>query len=233
MKAIAIIHARGGSKRIPLKNLKLLGGKPLLAYPILLCQKLPWIERIIVSTDHEGIREEALKWGAAVPFKRPADISEDVPSELVTEHALRFFQETEKILPEFVLTLTPATPFTTSEQLQEAFDLLIKNPSWDAVTTVRKTAEHPEWMLRRDPLSGEISTLLGNPLDGKYNVSQNLEKLHYPTGSFWINRSESFLNKPSLYGSRWGAIEVDPRQTVDIDLPQDLERAEELIRSFS
>jgi CMP-N-acetylneuraminic acid synthetase len=84
MKIVAIIHARGGSKRIPLKNIQVLGGKPLLAYPIELAKALQDIDRVIVSTDHPKIREIALEHGAEVPFVRPADISEDVPSELVT-----------------------------------------------------------------------------------------------------------------------------------------------------
>ncbi len=224
-KAIAVIHARGGSKRIPLKNIKEVGGQPLMAYPIQLCQACSWIERVIVSTDHDEIARIAEAFGAEVPFRRPADISEDVPSELVTEHALKFLQESEGGLPDYVLTTTPATPMTRSESLDEAYRLMEANPEWDAATMIRKAREFPEWMLRRDAETGEMSTVLGNPLDGEYNVSQNLPEVFYPAGAFWLNRVERFLESPSLYGRRWGGVPVDPESMVDIDEPEDLAEA--------
>jgi CMP-N-acetylneuraminic acid synthetase len=228
-RAVAIIHARGGSKRIPLKNLREVGGRPLLAYPIELCRELDWIDRIVVSTDHDEIAAAARSYGAEVPFRRPAEISEDVASELVTEHALRFLLARDGSLPELAVTLTPATPLTRPRRLDEAYELLRTHPDWDAVTAVRRAAEHPEWMVRLEA-SGEASTLLGNPLDGELNVSQNLPATHYPTGAFWINRCARFLDRPSLYGDRWGAIVLDENETVDIDEAADLTRAELLVR---
>jgi len=227
--AVAIVHARGGSRRIPRKNLRELNGKPLLAYPIALCRECEWITRVIVSTDDDEITAAARELGAEVPFRRPAEISEDVPSELVTEHALRFLLDEAGVLPELAVTLTPATPFTSSASLDEALRLLLDHPEWDAVTTVRVAAEHPEWMIRIDD-DGEARTLLGNPLDGAYNVSQNLAPVHYPCGAFWINRAEVFLRHPSLYGSRWGAVVLRSAETLDIDEPEDLDRAEALAR---
>lgn len=227
--AVAVVHARGGSKRIPLKNLRELAGKPLVAYPIELCRSCAWIDRVIVSTDDDRIMDAARAFGAEVPFRRPADISEDVPSELVTEHALRFLLDSDGALPELVVTLTPATPLTPPTRLDEAHDLFAAHPEWDAVTTLRRATEHPEWMVRVDE-SGEARTLLGNPLDGGYNVSQNLPPVHYPCGAFWINRSDRFLEHPSLYGRRWGAIVLASSEAVDIDEPDDLVLAEQLMR---
>jgi len=229
MGAVAIVHARGGSVRIPLKNLRELNGKPLLAYPIELCRNCEWIDRVVVSTDDERIMEVALQHGAEVPFRRPDDISADVPSELVTEHALRFLLDAGEQLPELAVTVTPATPLTSPARLDEAHELLLAHPDWDAVTAVRQAAEHPEWMIRLDD-NGEARTVLGNPLAGEYNVSQNLPPVHYPCGAFWINRTDTFLRRPSLYGERWGAVVLGPEEAVDIDLPDDLDRAEALVR---
>lgn len=228
--AVAIIHARGGSKRIPLKNLQMLNGRPLLAYPIELCRRIAWIDRVIVSTDHDAIAEAARDFGAETPFRRPAELSEDVPSELVTEHALTFLLDADGVLPELAVTLTPATPFTRASSLERAYAELLAHPEWDAVTAVRPASEHPEWMLVLDDATGEASTLLGNTLDGENNVSQNLRPVHYPAGAFWINRTSSFLERPSLYGERWGAVVLDPDEAVDIDWPEDLRRAQELAR---
>ena len=227
--AIAIVHARGGSRRIPGKNLRELDGRPLLAYPIAICRECGWIDRVIVSTDDDRIMDAARALGAEVPFRRPPEISEDVPSELVTEHALRFLLDADGMLPELAVTLTPATPFTPAARLDEGRNLLLAHPEWDAVATVRLAGEHPEWMLRIDE-SGEARTLLGNSLDGEYNVSQNLAAIHYPCGAFWINRTETFLGRPSLYGERWGAVVLGGDEALDIDEPADLERAQALLR---
>ncbi|MEM6885657.1 MAG: acylneuraminate cytidylyltransferase family protein, partial [Verrucomicrobiota bacterium] len=122
--AVAIIHARGGSKRIPLKNIKEVGGKPLIAYPIELCLKCDWIKRVIVSTDHDEIAAIARESGAEVPFKRPAELSEDVASELVTEHALQYLKaEGKDAMPELALTTTPAE--------EESIGILPAVPVWN------------------------------------------------------------------------------------------------------
>lgn len=225
---VAIIHARGGSKRVPLKNLAQVGGKPLLAYPIELCKASKFISRIILSTDHDGIMETGKKWGAEVPFRRPADISEDVPSELVTLHALQTLKEKEGTWPDIAVTLTPATPFTRIEDLDKGIHMLIENNSWDAVVTVRPALEHPEWMMWLDAKKGTFSTVLGNSLDGKYNVSQNLRPAYYPAGSFFINRVSAFMQQKSLYGKIFGAVLLSQNE-IDIDTPEDLIRAQEKI----
>jgi CMP-N-acetylneuraminic acid synthetase len=227
-QTVAIIHARGGSKRLPRKNVCLLGGKPLLAYPIGLCREAPFIDRIIVSTDDDEIMAVARDYGAEIPFRRPANISEDVPSEFVTEHALKFLRD-EGRMPDFAVTLTPATPFTKLEDLSAAFQMLMQHPDWDSVTAVRSATEHPEWILREDPESGRMGTIFGNPLDGKYNVSQNLDQFYYPTGAFWINRAANFLAKPSLYGNKWGAIRIETESALDIDTADQLHFAQEIL----
>jgi len=224
---VAIIHARGGSKRLPRKNMQLLAGRPLLCYPIELCRRCGFVDRIIVSTDDDEIMAAARDHGAETPFRRPADISEDVPSERVTEHALRFLRE-ERGLPDYAITLTPATPFTRDQDLVAAFGLLRAHPDWDGVTAVRATTEHPEWILRKDKTTGCMETLFGNPLNGKYNVSQNLGQFYYPTGAFWINRVPNFLAHPALYGNRWGAIEIESETMVDIDTSEQLALAERM-----
>lgn len=224
MKILAVIHARGGSKRIPLKNLALLRGKPLVAYPILLAKKSRFINRIVLSTDHDGIMIAGEKYGAQVPFRRPKPISEDVPSELVTLHAVNFLKKTETYTPDIVVTLTPATPFTSVADLDAGIALLIKNKRWDSVVTVRKAGEHPEWILWKNA-DGSFKTVLGNSLDGKYNVSQNLRAAFYPSGAFYINRTRSLLRTKSLYGKKYGAVMLDTKRNIDIDEPDDLKKA--------
>jgi CMP-N,N'-diacetyllegionaminic acid synthase len=223
--AVAVILARGGSKRIPLKNIKKVGGKPLISYPIDLCKKCDHINRIIVSTDHPEISKIAKNSGAEVPFIRPDDISKDVASELVTMHALDFLYKNEKVYPDYCVTLTPATPFIGIDTLNKAFSMIESNSNLYSVTTIKKAELHPEWMLNLDHKTGEITTILGNSLDGKYNVSQNLKTHYYPTGAFWINKVDVFMDNPSLYGSSCGGVLVSDREAIDIDWPEELEHA--------
>lgn len=229
MKIVAIILARGGSKRIPLKNIKIIGNKPLIYYPITLAKKIKEIDRVIVSTDHPEISKVALELGAEVPFERPADISEDVASELVTEHALHYLLKEENYEPDIVVTLTPATPFTQQCDVQKGIELLVKHPEWDSVVTVRKATEFPQWMIdMADDQS--CQTIMGNSLDGEYNVSQNLKQFYYPLGAFFINRVDRFLKNPSLYGKAWGAIELSSEKHIDIDTPEEFEMAKKMSR---
>jgi CMP-N,N'-diacetyllegionaminic acid synthase len=231
VEVLAVIHARGGSKRIPLKNLAVVGGKPLLAYPILLAKASQYITRVVVSTDHDGIMEEARRWDAEVPFRRPSDISEDVPSELVTIHAIDFLRDQEGYVPDMVITLTPATPFTRPEQVDEGVSLLEMHPDWDSVVTVRRATEYPEWLMRKRA-DGLFEPVLGNPLDGDYNVSQNLRPAFYPSGAFFINRPETLRCNKGLYGQRFGAVVLDSRRVIDIDTPDDLRQANELVATL-
>jgi N-acylneuraminate cytidylyltransferase len=231
MKIYSVIHARGGSKRIPLKNLKLLNKKPLLAYPIELAKSISLIKKIIVSSDHPEIIELSKDLGAEAPFIRPPEISEDVASELVTLHCLNWLKE-KNDLPDIMVTLTPATPFTKKAELNQAINLLLSNPKLDTVITIRKAKEHPEWIIDLDE-NGVAKTLLGNNFDGKYNISQNLKKYYYPMGAFFVNRVSSFLKKPSMYGDNWGCIELNPLDSIDIDNPDDWDVAENMAQKFA
>src|SRR2546421_314296 len=114
--AVAVILARGGSRRVPLKNLKLLGGKPLVAWVVEAACRATSLARVIVSTDHDGIARVARTHGAEIPFMRPAELAEDVASELVTQHAVRVL-EAQGARIDVVVTLQPTTPFLQPEHI--------------------------------------------------------------------------------------------------------------------
>jgi CMP-N-acetylneuraminic acid synthetase len=228
-KIIAIIHARGGSQRIPLKNIKKLNGKPLIFYPIQLAKSVNQISRIIVSTDHSEIKKISEDCGAEVPFVRPKDISEDVASELVTKHTLDWLASVGE-LPDIAVTITPATPFTRVCHLESAISMLIQDSNLDSVVSVRKAKEFPQWMVDLDSQRCG-STPFGDGFDGENNISQNLKQYYYPLGAFFVNRVATFIKNPSMYGRRWSCIEMNDSEHVDIDIMEDWINAEKLATS--
>lgn len=230
-KIVSIIHARGGSKRIPLKNIQKINNIPLIAFPIKLSQSISDISRVIVSTDNQDIKEIALSYGAEVPFTRPPDISEDVASELVTDHAIKFLIKEENFTPDIAITLTPCHPFTKASHIKEGLELLKKNDDWDSVVTVKNLSEYPQWMV--DYEKGKpCKTILGNPLDGDYNISQKLKKYYYLHGAYFMNRVKPFLKNPSLYGKKWGAVFFEDEYHIDIDTPEDLLKAKKTAKEL-
>ena len=111
MEALAIIPARGGSKSIPMKNIAMLAGKPLIAYSIEVAQQSHHISRLVVSTDCEEIRDISLRYGAEVPFLRPTELAQDDTPDLpVFIHVLERLKENQAYSPEIVVHLRPTTP---------------------------------------------------------------------------------------------------------------------------
>lgn len=127
-KILAIIPARGGSKRLPGKNIALLAGKPLIAHTIETAQKSQYIDRIVVSTDDKKIADVSQKYGAEI-IERPKEFAEDQsPVHQAVEHALSQLVKTHQYIPDFVVLLQPTSPLRTIEDISRALDLFLKNP---------------------------------------------------------------------------------------------------------
>ena len=222
---IAIIHARGGSKRVPFKNIKPLGGKPLIAWSIEAALNAKLLDRIIVSTDHEGIAAAARVAGAEVPFMRPGDIAEDVPSELVTRHAVEFHEnETGKRI-DIAVSIQPTTPFLEPHDIDACIQALIDRPIFESAMTVGPIHERPEWMFRRDE-SGLLENMCGVAISGDLGVSQTLEPLFIPNGGAYAARRETLYKYDSVAGGHCYGQAMDRTRSVDIDDPVDMLIAE-------
>jgi CMP-N-acetylneuraminic acid synthetase len=222
--SVAIIHARGGSKRIPFKNLKPLAGKPLIAWCIE-AAKGSRLDRVIVSTDHPGIADAARAAGADVPFVRPAEISEDVPSELVTQHGIRFHEQETGRQVDICVTIQPTTPFLRASDVDGCLDLLEKNPDFDSAITVGPVQHPPEWMYRRAS-NGAISSYRQILIQGEMGVSQKLEPLFCPNGGFYATRRRALFDKSLIIGERPAGFVMSRLRSVDIDDPIDFLLAE-------
>lgn len=132
---IAIIPARGGSKGIPRKNIRLLHGKPLIAWTIETALSTSCLKRVIVSTDDEEIAEVAEKYGAEVPFLRPKKYAQDDTTDMpVYEHTLHWLEENERYIPDIVVWLRPTAPLRTSEDIKNAVNILRR--LWSRLGTI-------------------------------------------------------------------------------------------------
>ena len=222
---LGVIHARGGSKRIPLKNMKLLAGRPLIAYLVEAAMESRLLDRLIVSTDHPEIARIAREYGAEVPFVRPAELAEDVASELVTQHAVRFV-EAEDYAVQIVLTMQPTTPFCSAEDIDACIQKMLET-DLDTVFTGCEVHERPEWMYRRDESAeGWVVPFTGRLVRGDAGISQKLPKLYIPNGAVWATRRAVLMEQGLITGPKAGIVVMSRERSVDIDEPIDFIVAE-------
>lgn len=232
-EVLAIIPARGGSKGIPHKNIKLFAGYPLIAYSIAAGLQSELTTRVIVSTDDEEIAEIARKWGAETPFLRPAEFAADNTLDLpVFQHALSWLKEHENYVPDIVLQLRPTSPARPRTLVDEAVKLLMAHPEADSVRGVVPADENPHKMWRVDPKTGLMNGLLKvDGIDEPYNAPrQKLPPVYWQTGHIDAIRPErTFMAGDSMSGKRILPLFLDPAFTIDIDTPFDWVRYEWMV----
>jgi pseudaminic acid cytidylyltransferase len=218
-KAIAVIPARGGSKRIPKKNIKEFHGLPLIAYSIKTALNSKLFEKVIVSTDDEEIANIAKNYGAEIPFIRPKNLSDDFTgTEAVTNHAISYLEQNGEQY-DYVCTIYATAPFLQTKYLKEGFEQL-KNS--DAINSFSATSM--PFPIQRTFKIKDNRCEMFQPKHAMTR-SQDLEEAYQDAGQFYwkklnTNSSEILFGKDSI------AI-ILPRHLVqDIDTPEDWTRAE-------
>ena len=229
MDTIAIIPARGGSRSIPGKNIALLAGKPLIAYSIEIAKQCRNISWVIVSTDSEQIREISLSFGAEAPFLRPAELAQDDTTDWpVFRHALEWLSLHEGYHPEIVVHLRPTTPLRRPEKVDQAIEMLIKNPEADAVRSVSPPLQNPfkMWTLAQPYLEPLMDIGVPEP----YNQPrQKLPTVYWQNGYVDVTRPRTILGKKSMTGDRILPYIMEEQFVIDIDQPFSLKLAEFLL----
>ena len=220
MNNIAIIPARGGSKRIPGKNIKDFSGKPIIAYSIETALQSGLFEEVMVSTDDEKIAEVAKHYGAVVPFMRSAKNSNDFATTLdvIKEVIAKYAQEGRSF--EYGCCIYPAAPFVTPTILQTAFNKLEKE-KFDCVFPVVKYG-HPIW--RSLKIEADKATMWWPENVNKR--SQDLPAAYHDAGLFYWFDTKVIEARESLFTQNTGAIIVDELSVQDIDNPEDWKLAE-------
>ncbi len=230
-EGLALIPARGGSKGIPRKNIKLFCGKPLIAWTIEEAKKSKHITRIIVSTDDEEIAGIARRYGAEV-LRRPSEISGDSTPDLpVFEHAIRTL-EADNYLPEFVVHLRATGPLRVALDINRGIELLLENPQADSVRAVMKAPLHPlkTYALGEGGVLGPFVPAGVFSIEEPFNLPwQNLPRAYTTGGYLSVIRPATIL-AGSMSGSTMLGFEVDPAHVVDIDTQAQFLLAEMLMR---
>lgn len=236
MKVLGVILARGGSVGVKRKNLRDLGGLPLVAHTIKAAAKSSLLTTFCVSTEDEEIANVSKSFGAPVPFVRPMHLAPDVKSELVVQHAL---EEYEKLGQKFdaVLMLQPTSPFRSPGTIDKAIKMFINSDGkYTSIMTAQSIEGHrPEWMFR--DVNG-IAFPYVTELDGKKRESlelvarQDLEELHRPDGNIFLADVKEFKRTGNMVTNKCGFFLTEPIESFDIDTELELKIANILIKSL-
>jgi len=233
-KVIAIIQARGGSKGLKNKNIRLLQGHPLVSYSIASGLASKHIGRVILSTDCPEIAEIGKSYGAEIPFLRPPELAQDdTPDYPVFEHALQWLEREENYQPDIIVQLRPTTPFRQNDMLDRAIEILVENPEADCIRGVTVPKQNPFKMWKNGE-NGQIVPLVDAPFDEPYNCPrQILPAAYWQTGHVDAIRRETITLQKSLTGKNVRPILIDSEYVVDIDTLIDFNFASQKLKKKS
>ena len=226
MNNIAVIPARGGSKRIPRKNIRPFEGKPMVAYAINAAISSNLFEHVIVTTDDEEIAEISRRHGAETPFVRPQELSDDYASTVeVIEHAIKECLQ-QKMKFKKVCCIYPCVPFIKAEYLEGALGLLDSAEAKYCFPVVKYPAAIQRAMKRTS--NGRMQSFYP---EYESSRTQDLEPAFYDAGQFYWGSVDSWLGNVGIHNNGVGYV-VPDWHAVDIDTPEDWRKAEILFRCF-
>lgn len=220
---VGVIPARAGSKGILKKNIKPLGGYPLIAYSIVASKLSSKIERIIVSTDSQEIADIALFYGAEVPFLRPVEIAQDRSTDLeLFQHAISWFKEKEGMVPGLLVQLRPTTPLRIPSEIDRAIAYIKERPNASSLRSAHELPEPPQKMFQIDGRGFFRGLFPDDARPEYYNLPrQQFPKTYHPNGYIDIIKTDNVQKANTLYGCNIlafvtsFAIEVD--RAIDLE----------------
>ncbi len=224
--SIAIIPARGGSKRIPRKNIKPFNGKPMLAYAIEAARGSGVFDHIVVSTDDQEITDIAREWGAETPFVRPAELANDYTATVpVVAHGIQACRALGWEF-DYACCIYPGVPFIQINDLQEALALLTASEA-DYCFPVTEFPSAIQRALKRSD-NGRMQ-----PFHPEFELvrTQDLEPAYHDAGQFYWGKAEAWLQNPKIHSGGIGYV-IPNWRVVDIDTPEDWLRAEALFKAL-
>lgn len=221
MSAIAIIPARGGSKRIPRKNVKVFCGKPMIVHSISAALESGVFDRVIISTDDTEIAEVARHYGAEVPFERPPELANDFAgTDEVLVHALNWLAERNS-LPTYACCLYATAPFVRPDDLRRGLQLLREH---QAITAFSVTS-FPYTIFRALKINATGRLEMFWP-ENRLKRSQDLPEAWHDAGQFYWLNVQKYLQEPRLFSENSVPVPLPRHLVQDIDTPEDWKTAE-------
>lgn len=227
MRVLGIVPARGGSKGIPRKNVRLLGGRPLLAHTADAALAAHRLSRVVLTTDDEEIAEVGRSCGLEVPFLRPAELAQDdTPTLPVLQHVVAELERTGDKF-EAICLLQPTSPLRRAGDIDGCIELLESEGLDSVVSVLPVPHEHnPHWVYFRDAEGLlRLSTGEEQPIPRR----QELPPAFHRDGAVYVVRRDVLMDGNSLYGKKLGGYLTDPARNVNLDTPADWDRAEQLL----
>lgn len=227
MRVLGVVPARGGSKGIPRKNIRLLAGKPLLAYTAEAALRARRLARVILSTDDSEIAAVGRQCGLAVPFLRPVQLAEDATPTLdVLLHAVSALEQDGERY-EAICLLQPTNPLRTAEHIDACIDRLGQTGADSVMTILPVPVEYnPHWVYFEDK-QGFLRLSTGAP--APIPRRQELPAACHREGSVYVVRRDVLMEERSLYGSQVAGYPMNPQWSVNLDSSEDWARAETLL----
>jgi CMP-N-acetylneuraminic acid synthetase len=223
----AVIPARSGSKRLPGKNLRRLGGMSLLGHAVASAREAATLSRFIVSTDSAEIVDEARRHGAEAPFLRPAELATDAPTNMpVLRHAVSWLEAHEGIRADVIVTLQPTSPFRTGADIDRVVHKLLEADS-DSVQTVKSACYHPFSM---STLDGDRAIPLFSDWQRQPRQRRDAPPAYQPSGAVYATRYDVLMKQERIIGDDNRAIVMDFEASISIDTEWDFKLAELILR---
>ena len=226
-KVLATICARGGSKGIPDKNIRELGGRPLIAYTVECARRCPDVGHMVVSTDSDEIAAVAEGLGVPVPFRRPAELASDEAAKIgAIRHATGYVEEHEGFFPDIVVDLDVSVPLRSPEDVTTCVELLASRPELDAAVTVYEAERNPYYTMVE--FEEARIRLVKEPPKGIVR-RQDAPAVFGVSGSVFAYRRKSLEKVTHLFSGAWGGCIVPRERAIEVDNELDLQFVEFLL----
>ena len=229
MRVVALVCARGGSQGLPGKNVRSLGGKPLIAWAIEAARAVERVSRVVVSTDSDDIAAAARAAGAEVPFMRPAELARDDSAEwLAWRHALAYLKQADGAHPDALLVVPPTAPLRSPEDLNQCLDEFAKDDS-DVVITVSDAHRSPYFNMVQIGTDGGARLVI--PPDAQVSRRQDAPLVYDMATVGYVARPEFVMRSAGIFAGRVRHVGVPAERALDIDTELDFRIAECLLAS--
>ena len=228
-RVLALIPARGGSKGLPRKNIRILGDRPLIAWPIRAALASKYIDQVIVTTDDQEIAGIAEEYGAEVPFLRPSELAADsAPSSAAIMHAISFLERNDNDF-DIIILLEPTSPLTDGFDIDNALEKFVTSNGKSLVGIGMIEDMHPEFCVSIN--HGKFLSPYINSKFGAVKRRQDIEKLYFFDGSLYISDLDYYKEHQTFYHELTLGYEFPKRKNVEIDDLVDFLFVESLVKN--